>query len=248
MGKETVSQDKLRMVLDYLPCTPCLKMPSEEQRYLCTICNRLNRTVARKCLFAKEMMGHAVASAVIVGDKVYLTTGEWEKIKGYLAHPPAVDADKDTGKICLTRKQWDDILDEIESIFAASQSAGPEALAPMEPQEPFEVVPEIPSESGTVKVDEDIEVVYDQPKASGQFELVDEEMTFKEVQEKAAFEEVGEMVEEAGKGSAEAGKLKYATGVKVFLATANVDEEIAKWAEEHGAVVRSKIPIRVKQK
>ncbi|PKK81860.1 MAG: hypothetical protein CVT47_00235 [Thermoplasmata archaeon HGW-Thermoplasmata-2] len=241
MGEETVSQDKLRMVLDYLPCTPCLKMPSEEQRYLCTVCNRLNRTVARKCLFAKERIESAVASAVIVGDKVYLTNNEWEKIQSYLAHPPAVEADKE-GKVCLTIKQWDDIVDEIEYGLMEAP-AGPEALGTFEsvPEMPelFDIVPEISSESGAVKIDDDIEVVYGEPKVSGPFELIEGEEQFEEVKEEP---EMGE------KAVAEEPGPRYVTSVKVFPATANVDEEIARWAEERGAVVKSKIPIRVKQR
>lgn len=40
---------KLRDVLDFLPCEPCLERPSPDQEVLCSICHRLNRTVALKC-------------------------------------------------------------------------------------------------------------------------------------------------------------------------------------------------------
>jgi hypothetical protein len=40
---------KLRDVLDFLPCEPCLERPSPDQEILCSICHRLNRTVALKC-------------------------------------------------------------------------------------------------------------------------------------------------------------------------------------------------------
>ena len=37
--------DKLRVVLDYLPCDLCKEINTKEQNYLCTVCRRLDRIV-----------------------------------------------------------------------------------------------------------------------------------------------------------------------------------------------------------
>jgi len=46
MASDT-EMENLRIVLDYVPCDSCEKIvPEEERKYMCTVCERINRTVS----------------------------------------------------------------------------------------------------------------------------------------------------------------------------------------------------------
>ncbi|MDD5502817.1 MAG: hypothetical protein PHH26_05060 [Candidatus Thermoplasmatota archaeon] len=238
MGDEINPNDKLRMVLDYMPCAPCKEIPSEDQKYLCTICKRLNRTVARKCAYAMETAEPAPAPSVpgiiIQGEKVLLTKEEWDRITSMLGSKPPCDEDKQSGRICISRTQWDEILDKIEQKWQPSQSG-----FKIQDEEPDIKFSDEASPNSSSQDWEDIEVVVGQPKSSNYFEPI-QEVCAEEIKTDQNWTEV--IPEDESKPK------KYMTGVKVFPAGPNVEQEIRKWAEEHGAVVKSKIPINIRQR
>lgn len=234
MGDELNPNDKLRMVLDYMPCAPCKEIPSDDQKYLCTICKRLNRTVARRCAYAAEIQETApapepVPAIIIQGDKVFLTQEEWGKITSMLGSTPSSEEDKASGRVCISRKQWDEILDRIEQIWQPPQCG-------------FEVQREEPEmkfsdDAGTSEEPQDwddIEVVIGKPRLSQRYEP-------------APAIVAEEVAKDENWSEEKQNERKFVTGVKVFPAGPNVEEDIRKWAEEHGAVVKSKIPINIRQ-
>lgn len=253
--------DKLHLVLDYLPCTPCKEIPSKDQKYLCTICQRLNRTVARKCTIIRR--------AVPLEDRVCINRSEWEKVIGLVGTVPVFEQSGD--KIYVNRKDWESILDRIE------QQSLQQAPPPEEPPWP-EMPPEAPPEMPSIEpVYEDIEVVKGITRGKG-FEILPEEVEFIEVKEEPAEfkpaeeketgfelmeeplvevkeveaaaefesapveepkpEEIGEFMEEVAP--------ELRTGVKFFTGP-DADKDIERWAESEGAQIKKKIPVYVKR-
>ncbi|HWG92411.1 MAG TPA: hypothetical protein VNZ52_16310 [Candidatus Thermoplasmatota archaeon] len=62
---EAVSREahKLRLVLDYLPCEPCLAVKVPDQELYCSLCRRLSRTVAQKVIVPVDVLVEAPAPA-----------------------------------------------------------------------------------------------------------------------------------------------------------------------------------------
>ncbi|HVL88331.1 MAG TPA: DUF4332 domain-containing protein [Candidatus Thermoplasmatota archaeon] len=48
--------EKLRVVLDYVPCDACLRIPGDEQDLYCAICARLHRTVVQKTVRSRVVL------------------------------------------------------------------------------------------------------------------------------------------------------------------------------------------------
>lgn len=54
---------KVRMVLDYIPCESCRDIPLKDQKYLCTVCHRLSRTVTTDQQVPQWKIEHGVLTS-----------------------------------------------------------------------------------------------------------------------------------------------------------------------------------------
>ncbi|MBI4392366.1 MAG: DUF4332 domain-containing protein [Euryarchaeota archaeon] len=48
--------EKLRIVLDYVPCDACLRIPCDDQELFCSLCSRITRTVAHKQIVRRKVL------------------------------------------------------------------------------------------------------------------------------------------------------------------------------------------------
>jgi len=114
--------DKLRVVLDYLPCDDCQKISSSAQDYFCTLCHRLDRVVTTDRVPTRwEMTKGSIVPAegshiddlkpTVVIHQPEEETGEIED-EEVTWETGEIEDEEVTGKTGETR--MDDLLDELE--------------------------------------------------------------------------------------------------------------------------------------
>jgi len=102
--------DKLRIVLDYLPCEDCQKIPSSAQDYFCTLCHRLDRVVTTDRITPQWEM---VKGSIVPGDK---SRGDDLK-PTVIIHQPEEESGEIEEEIIAEEPEdirIDELLDELE--------------------------------------------------------------------------------------------------------------------------------------
>lgn len=182
---------KLRMVLDYLPCEDCRKIPSSAQDYFCTLCHRLDRVVTTDWITPRWEM---TKGSIVPADESRI-----DELKPIVIihqpedEPGEIEEEKITEETGETR--IDELFDELEikleeelsRTYLEQLEAQEDTEFPMEEIELLEIVKkDTGPTTGTIQIDEEdipewtpIEEEIDNPFMVGDYTLYTKVVTLR---------------------------------------------------------------------